>query len=303
MASKYDVIIIGGGPAGLTAAVYAGRANKKTVFIEKDAPGGKMVKTHLIENWPGEESINGADLSMKMLNHALVSADFKYGNVVGIKNAGPFEHIVKLESGEEVVGESVIIATGTTEKIPEFVKNINVFDGKGVSYCAICDGPLFKDKITAVIGGGDSAAEESVYLSSVSKEVHVFVRKNHMRASKPAIKNVESRDNIIIHYLSNVQEVKGGDFLEELTYDEKGETKTMKVNGLFPYIGLFANTDFLDGLGITDKHGYVVTNEDMKTKIEGIFAIGDVRNKLIRQISTAASDGTIAGKLIANRTR
>ena len=301
MDNKFDVVVIGGGPAGLTAALYAGRANKKTVFIEKSAPGGKMVTTNLIENWTGDISVNGADLSMRMFEHAKKESSYKYGDVQSIETINSHEHKVHLASGETLTAESIIIATGTIERVPEDVKGIKEYFGKGVSYCAICDGPIFKNKIVSVIGGGNSAAEESVYLSSIAKEVHIFVRKPEMRADKALVEDLAAKDNVIIHYNSKITEVSGDGVVEKITTLEDGTVKELEVSALFPYIGLDAVTEFVKELGITDENGYIVTNENMETKVEGIFAVGDVRKKMIRQISTAVADGTIAGKLIANR--
>ena len=298
---KYDVVVIGGGPAGLTAALYAGRANKKTVFIEKGAPGGKMVTTNLIENWTGDVSVNGADLSMRMFEHAKTESDYKYGDVVSIKTNGPKEHIVSMASGDTITAESVIIATGTIERIPTEVANIEKFIGNGVSFCAICDGPIFRNKPVSVIGGGNSAAEESIYLSSIATEVHIFVRKPEMRADKSIIEELTNKENVFIHYNTTMKEISGDKAVNKVIVTENGENKEYAVDAVFPYIGLDAVSGFVSNLGITDENGYILTDEGMETTVQGIFAIGDVRKKTIRQISTAVADGAIAGKLIANR--
>ena len=298
---KYDVVVIGGGPAGLTAALYAGRANKKTVFIEKGAPGGKMVTTNLIENWTGDISVNGADLSMRMFEHAKKESDYKYGDVVSIQTNGPKEHIISIASGDTITAESVIIATGTIERVPADVVNIEKFIGNGVSFCAICDGPIFRNKPVAVIGGGNSAAEESVYLSSIANEVHIFVRKPEMRADKSIVEELTNKKNVFIHYNTVMNEIIGDKAVNKVIVTENGEKKEYDVDAVFPYIGLDAVSGFVSNLGVTDENGYILTDEGMETTVKGIFAVGDVRKKAIRQISTAVADGAIAGKLIANR--
>ena len=298
---KYDVVVIGGGPAGLTAALYAGRANKKTVFIEKGAPGGKMVTTNLIENWTGDVSVNGADLSIRMFEHAKKESEYKYGDVVSIKTINPKEHIVSLASGDTITSESVIIATGTIERVPAGVENIDKFIGKGVSFCAICDGPIFRNKPVSVIGGGNSAAEESIYLSSISSAVHIFVRKPEMRADKKIVEELTEKENVFIHYNTTMNEIVGDKSVNKVIVTENGNKAEYQVDAVFPYIGLDAVSGFVSDIDITDENGYILTDEGMETSVKGIFAVGDVRKKAIRQISTAVADGAIAGKLIANR--
>ena len=196
----YDVAIIGGGPAGLSAAIYAARANHKTVFIEKGAPGGKMVKTSVIENWSGDESVTGPELSIRMFNHARKYADYKYGQVVDIKTYNPFKHEVILKNGQIIEAKAVIIATGTLEKVPEEIENIYKCENKGVSYCAICDGPLFKGLPMAVIGSGESAVEETIYLSSIASQVYLFVRKDKLKADPQQNKEVLSKKNVKVFF-------------------------------------------------------------------------------------------------------
>ena len=297
----YDVAIIGGGPAGLSAAIYAARANHSTVFIEKGAPGGKMVKTSLIENWSGDESVTGPELSLRMFNHAKKYANYKYGQVIDIKSYNPFKHEVILKDGQKIVAKSVIIATGTVEKVPKEVENIYKFENKGVSYCAICDGPLFKGLPMAVIGSGQSAVEESIYLSSIASKVHLFIRNDRLKADPLQNQELLNKKNVQIYFNSTVKKLMGENALEKLIANVNGEKKTFEVKALYPYIGLKAISDFTKNLNITEQDGYIKTNENMETKVPGVYAVGDVRVKHIRQISTAVADGTIAGKLISNR--
>ena len=299
---KYDVIIIGAGPGGLAAAVYASRANLKTVFIEKGAPGGKVVYTSKVENYLGTEDITGPNLAMNMYNHAIkFGAKHKYGEVMDIKTNGEFEHTVVLASGEEIEGRAVIIGTGMVERVPEDVKGIREFDNRGVSYCAICDGPLYKDRPVAVIGGGNSAIEEAVYLAQVTGTVKIFVR-NKLSADAKTIEELDHHDNIEVLYGSKIKEIKGsGNGIDSVIASTPEGEKEFEINAIFPYIGMDPVSHFAKNLDITDEYGFIPTSDLMETRKPGIYAIGDIRVKDIRQIATASADGVIVGKLLANR--
>ena len=297
----YDVVIIGGGPAGLTASIYASRAELKTMFIEKGAPGGKMVKTSKIENWSGDKVVSGVDLSMRMFEHAKsFNATYKYGDVKEIISKGEFEKEIILATGEIIKTKSVVIASGTIERIPEDIEGIHKYENRGVSYCAICDGPIYKGEDTAIIGGGNSAIEEGSYLASVAKKVYIFVREDKMIAEQQLQEDALKKKNIEIIFNSQVKSITGEGKLEKIIVDVNGKEKEFDVKALFPYIGLIPVTSFIPKLGITNRQGYIETNELMETKIKNIFAVGDVRVKPIRQIATAVSDGAIAGKTLAN---
>lgn len=297
---KYDVAIIGGGPGGLTAAIYAARANLKTVFIEKDAPGGKMVKTAMIENWSGDISIDGPSLSMRMFEHAKTyGAKYKYGIVVKVDSYDD-KKIISLEDGSKIEAKAVVIASGMIEKIPSWIKNIKKFENKGVSYCAICDGPLFTGKDVAVIGGGNSAIEETTYLSSIANKVYLIV-KYGIDADKKAIDELKKKKNVEIHLDAEILELHGEDKLEKAIVDFNGNKKKITISAFFPYIGQEPISHFISHLNITNDVGFIKTDKNMETNIKNIFAIGDIRVKNIRQISTAVADGTIASKIIANK--
>lgn len=298
---KVDIAIIGAGPAGLTAAIYASRAGLSITFIEKGAPGGKVVKTSKIENWTGDLSVEGPDLALRMFEHAKKSgASYKYGEVTDILSKSKQNHEIILKSGQIIKAKQVIIATGMFEKIPENIKGIRKYENRGVSYCAICDGPLFKNKNTAVIGGGNSAIEEAAYLAQFSKEVFVFVR-SKIRADKKLVDDLSLKKNVKIFLKSQIKEIKGEKNVQEIVADIDGKNQVLKVSGIFPYIGLKPATSFIKNKDILDETGFVITDENMETKIPGLFAVGDVRSKHVRQIATAASDGVISAKVLINR--
>lgn len=298
---KYDVAIIGAGPAGLTCAMYAARANLNVCFIEKSAPGGKMTKTFDIQNWSGDESIKGYELSLKMLNHAKnVGAKHIFGNIVKINPISEFKHQLVLEDGKIIESKAIVIASGMISKMPE-ISNIKNFLNKGVSYCVICDGPMYNNMPAAIIGGGDSAFEESIYLSSIASEVHIFVRKSKAKAEKGMISRASNISNIKIHYNAEIVNLVGKDKLEQIEYIEDNKKYDLNINHLYPYIGFLPSNEFAKHLPIFDDQGFILTDENMETIIPNVYAIGDIRKKTIRQIVTAASDGAIVGKILTNK--
>ncbi len=299
----FDVVIIGAGPAGLTCAIYASRGNLKVAFIDKGAPGGKMTSTYKIENWSGEEEIKGYELSQKMLNHALkLGSKHIYGNVVKIENKSEFEHYVYLENNQIIKCKSIVIASGMENKKP-LIPKLDFYNNKGVSYCVICDAPFYKNKPAAIIGGGDSAFEEGIYLSSIASNVYIFIRKSTPKAEPIMVEEAKKLSNIKIIYNAEIVELFGGEQLEKVKYIENGEEKMMEINHLYPYIGFLPTNHFAKHLDIFDKDGFIITNDAMETNIKGLYAIGDIRQKNIRQIVTAASDGAIAGKTLTNKIK
>ncbi len=298
--NNYDVVIIGAGPAGMAAAIYTARSNLKTIIIEKGAPGGKMVTTFKVENYPGVGSTSGPDLALDMYNQVIANGvEHKYGEVTDIKSNSVSEQVVKLSNGTEIKGKKVLISTGMVSRIPK-IDRINELNHKGISYCAICDGPLYKGKVVGVIGGGNAAVEEAVFLSTVAKEVHIFVMDNFFHADAKEVDALKDKSNIIIHMKSSINKLEGENSLEGIEFIEDGEQKSLKLKALFPYIGYIPVANFAKGLGITDKSGFIKVNEHMETSIKGIYAAGDIIIKKIRQITTATSDGTIASKHIIN---
>jgi thioredoxin reductase (NADPH) len=287
-----DVIIVGGGPAGLASAIYASRARLKTLLIEKSGCGGQMIVTDLIENYPGFNEINGFDLSVKLEKQARdFGAEIVYDEVTGIKD-GLVKKVVTENSSYET--KTIIIAAGTS------VKKMNIpgeasFIGRGVSFCATCDAPFYKNKDVLVIGGGDSATQEALYLSKFAKNVTVLCRRDELRAIKILRERITACANISIIYDSIPKEILGKDSIEKviITNVKTNKDTDLKVNGVFVFIGLVPNTSFLSNL-VLDKNGYVITDEDMNASIAGIFACGDIRKKQLRQVVTAVSDGAQA---------
>ena len=296
---RYDVAIIGAGPAGMTASVYASRANLDTVMIERGMPGGQMANTEEVENFPGFEMISGPDLSSKMFEHAKkFGTEYQYGDIKGIEDKGDYK-VIDLGSSQ-VEATAVIIATGAEYK-KIGVPGESELGGRGVSYCAVCDGAFFKNKNVYVIGGGDSAVEEGTFLTKFADKVTIVHRRDKLRAQKilqdRAFKN-EKIDFIWNHTLKSVNEENGKVGSLTLVSTVDGSEQTVEADGLFVYIGMKPLTQPFENLGITNDAGYIVANPDMSTAVKGIYVAGDVREKGLRQIVTATSDGSIAAQSV-----
>ncbi|TDQ36977.1 thioredoxin-disulfide reductase [Aureibacillus halotolerans] len=293
----YDVIIIGAGPAGMTAAVYTSRANMSTLMIERGIPGGQMANTEDVENYPGYDHILGPDLSTKMFEHAKkFGAEYAYGDIKEITDHKEYKLIQA--GSKQYKAKSIIIATGAHYKKLGVVGE-DTYSGRGVSYCAVCDGAFFKDKELYVIGGGDSACEEGVYLTRFASKVTIVHRRDKLRAQPILQKRAMENEKIDFIWNHNVKEIHGTDgkvSAIELSQVETGESETLPAEGVFVYIGMLPLSDPFVSLGITNEEGYIPTNEQMETSIPGIFAAGDIREKTLRQIVTATGDGSIAAQ-------
>ncbi|MDM5190729.1 thioredoxin-disulfide reductase [Bacillus sp. DX4.1] len=293
----YDVIIIGAGPAGMTAAVYTSRANLSTLMLERGIPGGQMANTEEVENYPGYEHILGPDLSNKMFDHAKkFGAEYAYGDVKEIIDGKEYKTIVA--GKKEYKTRAIIVASGAEYK-KIGVPGEKELGGRGVSYCAVCDGAFFKGKELVVVGGGDSAVEEGVYLTRFASKVTIVHRRDALRAQKilqdRAFQN-EKVDFIWNHTVKEINEENGKVGSVTLVDVNSGEEQEFKTDGAFIYIGMLPLSKPFTTLGITNENGYVETNEHMETKVPGIFAAGDVREKMLRQIVTATGDGSIAAQ-------
>ncbi|MBR2078220.1 MAG: thioredoxin-disulfide reductase [Exiguobacterium sp.] len=293
----YDVIIIGAGPAGMTAALYASRANLSTLMIERGIPGGQMANTEDIENYPGYDSILGPDLSQKMFDHSKTfGAEYAYGDVQRISDET--EYKIVHAHNRDYKARAIILASGAQYK-KIGVPGEEELAGRGVSYCAVCDGAFFKGKDLFVIGGGDSAVEEGVFLTRFANKVTIVHRRDELRAQKILQKRAfdnEKIDFIWNHTLKEIIEKDGKVGGVRLVNTIDGTETDHEIDGVFIYIGMNPITGFVQDLGITNEQGYIVTNEAMETNIPGIFAAGDVREKTLRQVVTATNDGAIAAQ-------
>ncbi|QWQ27860.1 thioredoxin-disulfide reductase [Bacillus sp. JNUCC-22] len=295
----YDVIIIGAGPAGMTAAVYTSRANLSTLMIERGIPGGQMANTEDVENYPGFESILGPELSNKMFEHAKkFGAEYAYGDIKEIVDGKEYK-TVKAGSKEYKARAIVISAGAEYKKIG--VPGEKELGGRGVSYCAVCDGAFFKNKELVVVGGGDSAVEEGVYLTRFASKVTIVHRRDKLRAQ--SILQARAFDNEKIDFKWNktvkeIHEENGKVGRLTLVDTVTGEEEEFKADGVFIYIGMLPLSKPFENLGITNEEGYIETNAQMETKIPGIFAAGDIREKTLRQIVTATGDGSIAAQSV-----
>ncbi len=292
---KYDVIIVGAGPAGLSAAIYSARGGLKTAIFEKAMIGGQINVTDEVENYPGfEEPLAGFDLTEKMhLQAERFGAEFIEEEITAIGLEGLCK-IVETAEGK-YRAKSVIICTGAHPRRLN-VPGEEQFTGRGVSYCATCDGALYRDKVVAVVGGGDSAIEEGLFLTRFAKKVHVIHRRDSLRAQKIIQERAFKNPKMEFILDSVVQEIRGEDKVRELEiYNRKTNQIThLPVDGIFIYVGILPNNELLESRLALDSAGFVLTDENMHTNVPGIYAAGDIRHTVLRQVVTATSDGAIA---------
>lgn len=301
----YDLIILGAGPAGLSAGLYAGRAKLNCLIIEKAVPGGQISSTSLVENYPGSiENPTGMALAERMREQASEYCKILSANVTKVELEGKVKKI-HTKDGSIYEAKAVIIATGASHRNLD-VKGEKEFASRGVSYCATCDGPFFTDLDIFVVGGGDSALEESLHLTKFAKSVTIIHRRDSFRASKIVVEKCENNEKIKFQYDSVIKEIKGDNQAKSIIIEnvKTGEEKELnsvgnQPIGVFIFIGYLPQTEIFQGQ-IEMENGYIKTDEDMKTNLEGVFAVGDTRVKKVRQMVTATSDGCIAA-VIANR--
>ena len=290
----YDVLVIGAGPAGMTAAIYAARAGYKTAMAEVGVPGGQAATTEIIENYPGfPNGVAGPDLMYKFFEQTQTfGVEMLYGYVEGIDTA---DETKKVKIGDNVYeSKTVIIASGAKPKTLG-VANEDRLRGRGVSYCATCDGFFFKDKEVMVVGGGDTAVEEAMYLTKMCSKVTLIHRREQLRANRTAQNRALANEKLEIIYNTTLEEIIGEDKVTSVRLKNKitGEETIMPIEGIFIFAGYTPNNDFFPSQLAVDERGYVLTDEKMATNLPGIFAVGDVRQKPLRQVTTAVGDGCV----------
>lgn len=293
----YDTIIIGAGPAGMTAALYAARSNLKVALLERGIPGGQMNNTADIENYPGYANISGPELAEKMFEPLEnLGVEHLFGLVEKIEDRGDFKEIITEDERFET--KTVIIASGANHRHLG-VPGEEDYNSRGVSYCAVCDGAFFRDEDLLVVGGGDSAVEEAIFLTRFAKSVTIVHRRDELRAQKVLQDRAFANEKIRFVWDSVVESIHGDERkVTGVTFKnvKTGETSRAEFGGIFIYVGLDPVSEFATNLGITDEAGWILTDHQMKTSVAGIYAVGDVRQKDLRQITTAVGDGAIASQ-------
>ncbi|MBU7471524.1 thioredoxin-disulfide reductase [Lactiplantibacillus plantarum] len=297
MAKSYDVIIIGAGPAGMTAALYASRANLSVLLLDRGIYGGQMNNTAAIENYPGFKSVLGPDLAKDMYESATqFGAEYAYGSVESVEDRGD----VKIVTTDSDTFETKALVIGTGSEYRKLgVTGEDTYGGRGVSYCAVCDGAFFRNKHVVVVGGGDSAIEEGTYLTQLADKVTVIHRRDQLRAQQILQDRAFANPKMEFVWNSNVTEIIGDDKKVtgvKVSNNKTGEDSEIAVDGVFIYVGINPITKPFSNLGITDENGWIETNNHMETKVSGIFAVGDVRKKDLRQVATAVGEGGTAGQ-------
>ena len=288
-----DVIIIGAGPAGLTSAIYGVRAGKSVLVLESLSYGGNIINTLEIENYPAIKNISGYEFATNLYNQAKdLGAEIKYEKVIDIKDLGDKKQVITKDNTYEA--KAVIIATGVKNRKLGLDKE-EEFLGKGISYCATCDGAFYKDKIVAVNGGANTAVEDALFLSNYCKKVYVIYRRDNLRAEQIEVDKLRKKDNVEYIFNSNIIELLGKDKLEGIIIEDNNKNKKeLKIDGLFIAIGQVPANDFFKDLIDVDENGYIISDDLCHTNIKGIYVAGDIKEKEVRQLTTAASDGTIA---------
>ncbi|MEW6412273.1 MAG: thioredoxin-disulfide reductase [Candidatus Zixiibacteriota bacterium] len=293
---EYDVVIVGGGPGGLCAGLYSARANRKTVCLEKYIPGGQIANTGEVEDYIGFEHIQGSELAQKFADHATkFGLEIKMEEVEEVYSEGDYR-LAKCASGKVYRGRAVILSTGGSPVFLD-IPGEKEYSGRGVSYCAICDGAFFKGQVIAVVGGGDAAVEEGGYLTKYASKVYIIHRRDELRAQKIIQQRAFANDKIEFIWDSVVEEIEGdGKRVSNLKLKnvKTGEMSDLAVGAVFPYIGFHPNSDITREEMKKDEGGYILTDYKMATSIPGVFACGDVRSQLVRQVTNAVGDGTTA---------
>ena len=289
----YDIIIVGAGPAGLTAALYALRANKKVLVFEAKSYGGQILNAATVENYPGIEKVTGFEFATMLYNQVKkLGCEIKYETVERVTED---KHVITSEG--EYDAKAIIIATGVTNR------KLNIdgeedFVGKGVSYCASCDGNFFKGKTVAVNGGGNTALEDAIYLADIVDKLYLIHRRDEFRGDEKLVSDIKKKDNVEFVLNSTVKSINGKDKVESITVeDNDGNTKDIELDGLFIAIGQEPRNQVFSNVADINEYGYIESEDGVHTKVEGIYVAGDTRVKMLRQLTTAVSDGSIAATM------
>lgn len=292
----YDILIIGAGPAGMTAAIYGQRGGKNTIVFDKLSYGGQVINTAEVANYPGMPNMTGLDFADKTYNQMKnLGAEMSYEEISEIRDADKPIKTVVTSSGKEYECKTIIIATGSSPR-PLGVENEDRFKGAGISYCATCDGAFFKNKTVAVCGGGNTALEDAEVLSDIAEKVYLVHRRDEFRADATNVKRVKAKENVELVLDSVVTAINGERFIQGIEVENKktNEKRELKIDGLFVAIGQMPENEIFKDIVKLNKAGYIKSGEDCITGTDGIFAAGDCRAKKVRQITTAVSDGAIA---------
>ena len=294
-----DIVIIGGGPAGLTAGLYSVRAGMDTLLFEEALPGGKMQIIAQLENYPGMTSVDGMSISDEMTKQAKLAGLKIVNKSIGFLSVDG-GHVTVTAGGEKYEAKTAVIASGTVSKKLD-VPGEKEFTGMGVSYCATCDGPLYKRGRVAVVGGGNTAFTDALYLSRFAESVFLIHRRSEFRATEVLVKRAREKENIEFITPAVIESINGNEFVESVTYKRNDEetTLTLNVDAVFAAVGSVPSTSFVDEKILRTKEGFIITDEHMRTNIPYVFAAGDVRNTPLRQVVTAASDGAVAAESAA----
>lgn len=285
----YDIIIVGAGPAGLTSAIYAARANKKVLVLEAKVPGGQIVNASKIENYPGIENISGSDFAMNLYNQVLnLGVEIKFETVLSItKDKEVYTNNSKYNA------KAIILASGRSNRKLK-IENEDKLIGRGVSYCATCDGNFYKDKIVSVVGGGNTALDDTIYLSSLASKVYLIHRNDNFSGEDKLINELKNKSNVEVLLNTNVIRINGIDKIDTITINTNGIEKELEIDGLFIAIGQEPNNSIFKNVIDIDEKGYIKTTDGVHTNIKGIYVAGDARDKMLRQLTTAVSDGSVA---------
>lgn len=291
---NYDIIIVGAGTAGLTAAIYGVRSGKTVLLIEEKIYGGQIINTPEVENYPGIESISGVAFATNLYNQAkALGAEYINAHVTGIEDSGDIKKVMTSE--DNYISRAVIIATGSKNRSLNIPNEKNMI-GKGVSYCATCDGMFFRGKDVAVVGGGNTALEDALFLSNYCNKVYIIHRRDTFRGEKHIEESLSEKDNVEFVFDSVVEQINGDSLLSSILVRNlvEDQVEEISVSGLFIAVGRAPDNEAYSNLVNLDEYGYIVAGEDCKTNCEGIFVAGDCRTKTVRQLTTAASDGAVA---------